>query len=80
MPDLSNGEISVDYITTIAVSDRGNYHLADDDDLALRPLCGAGPTQRAVSIPIEKFDPMNGRWFCSRCYYLQTTDGKWDGR
>ncbi len=28
------------YVTTIAISSRGNYHIADDDDLALRPLCG----------------------------------------
>ena len=67
------------YTTTIANSGRGNYHVADDDDLALRPLCGVKPTQRVVSIPLEKFDPMVS-YFCSRCHYLRITDGRWDGR
>ena len=65
-------------VVTMAISDRGNYHLADDADL--RPLCGAKPTQRAVSIPVEKFDTMRGSWYCDRCYYLNFTDGRWDGR
>ncbi len=68
------------YVTTIAVSDRGKYHLADTDDL--RPLCGAKPKQRTTVVPLDKFKPwpQGARWNCERCYYLKLTDGTWDGR
>ncbi len=74
MPDFSAGELTV----TIAVSDRGNYHLAHD----LKPLCGAKPTQRPTEIPADEFKawPFGARYNCGRCYWLRSTNGRWDGR
>ena len=66
-------------VTTIAVSDRGNYHIALNDPDDKRPLCGAKPKQRATSAPIDDFD-VTLDWYCNRCYYLNQTDGRWDGR
>ena len=67
-------------VVTMAISDRGNYHLADEADL--RPLCGAKPVQRVTAIPVKVFKPppFGARFNCDRCYYLQRTDGRWDGR
>lgn len=68
----------MNYVVTIAESDRGNYHIALDQE-PLSPLCGTKPRQRATSVWMEKYDPIKS-FYCSRCYYLQLTDGKWDGR
>lgn len=66
------------YVVTVAESDRGNYHIAPDEK-GLSPLCGTKPRQRVTSIRLNNFEYMKS-WYCSRCYYLQTTDGRWDGR
>ena len=67
-------------VVTMAISDRGNYHLADDADL--RPLCGAKPVQRITAITADEFKPWptGSSFMCERCYYLNLTDGKMDGR
>ena len=79
MPDtIRKGTMT--FVVTMAITDRGKYHLADDDDL--RPLCGAKPTQRVTAITAKEFKPWpsGARFNCERCYYLRLTDGKWDGR
>lgn len=67
------------YVTTIAISDRGNFHIALNDPDDLRPLCGAKPKQRTTAIQLIDFDHMQ-TWYCNRCYWLRATEGSWDGR
>ena len=68
------------YVTTVAISDRGNYHIALNDPNDLRPLCGAKPEQRATGMPVEQFQITSAAWYCSRCTHLRLTEGRWDGR
>ena len=59
---------------TVAVSDRGNYHLSPKASGDLHPICGAKAVQRETSITVSQFTSnVTISFYCSKCWYSRSS-------